>query len=129
MGADKGWVTNEKLSDSEIEEMYNSYVDAGENPFQGAFGHQVHDWASSYKGLAAGINANSNQLDMAAGVAEVTANIAVLGAGAASEGEGLLSKAISKTFGNNTAGAGRVFWSGGKEAMAAAADYAASTGG
>ncbi|HVW97198.1 MAG TPA: hypothetical protein VHA56_14600, partial [Mucilaginibacter sp.] len=73
MGEDKGWVTNDKLSDSELEAMYNNYVDAGENPFQGAFGSQIHDWASSSKGLAAGINANSNQLNMAAGVAYGTA--------------------------------------------------------
>lgn len=129
-GQDVGWITNDKLSDAQLYAMYQNYDAAHENPFQGAFGDQIHEFVSSSRGLAAGINGYSRQLDMAAGVAEATTMVAAPGA-EVSVGEGFLSKVISKWFGKGAseAGAGRVFWSGGKEVLKEATKFARSIGG
>ncbi|MES2112736.1 MAG: DUF6443 domain-containing protein [Bacteroidota bacterium] len=97
MGKDAGWIAEDKLSNAQLEEMYNKSVAAGEEPFQGAYGNQLHEWAASSDGLRAGIKANSRQLDMAADVALSTAYIIGGGVGAeGSTGGNLVAKLLRK---------------------------------
>src|ERR1700744_2257281 len=97
MGKDVGWIAEDKLSDPQLEAMYWKSIDAGEEPFQGAYRNQLREWASSSAGMRSGINANSNQLDMAAGVSYGTAIVISGGVGLEEmSSQGLLSSIFKK---------------------------------
>jgi RHS repeat-associated protein len=69
MGQDAGWIAEDHASNSTLESMYWS----SSNPFQGAYGNQLREWASSSAGIRSAVNGYKKQLDFAAGVAKAGA--------------------------------------------------------
>ncbi len=92
MGQDAGWIAEGQASNSTLNKMYNSYTDAGQNPFQGAYANQLRYYANSFEGVQNEIKRNLPMLNFAAKVAQTAAYAGTGGLSAmTSEAGGTLS--------------------------------------